>query len=82
MNEVPMLKYFCFLISITIIFYGLLFPKQYKWYPAGDKIKTKWGVNLSSNKIWQEYPRPQLERKDWLNLNGIWSYKITDTILH
>ncbi|QQO09612.1 glycoside hydrolase family 2 protein [Breznakiella homolactica] len=23
-----------------------------------------------------EYPRPQLERKDWINLNGEWTYKI------
>lgn len=22
-----------------------------------------------------EYPRPQLMRKDWLNLNGIWEYQ-------
>ena len=78
MKVISMLKYFCILLSITIILYGFLFPKNYKWYPAGDKIKTKWGVNLSYNKIWQEYPRPQLERKDWLNLNGIWSYNITD----
>ena len=48
----------------------------YKWAPAGDKIKTKWGKNLNSKKVWQEYPRPQLERKDWINLNGPWSYSI------
>ena len=46
------------------------------WYPAGDKIKTIWGKNLDPDKIWQEYPRPQLERKDWINLNGLWSYSI------
>ena len=48
------------------------------WHPAGDKIKTKWGTNLDPNKVWQEYPRPQLERKEWLNLNGPWSYRITN----
>lgn len=26
--------------------------------------------------IRNEYPRPQLERKDWINLNGEWTYKI------
>ena len=25
-----------------------------------------------------EYPRPQLERSEWMNLNGLWSYAITD----
>ena len=25
---------------------------------------------------WQEYPRPQLERADWTNLNGLWDYAV------
>ena len=52
--------------------------QEFKWLPAGNKIKTNWGINLNQNNIWQEYPRPQLERKDWINLNGLWSYSITD----
>ena len=55
-----------------------MFSEKLEWCPAGNKIKTKWGKNLDPNKVWQEYPRPQLERKQWLNLNGIWSYSITD----
>ena len=51
--------------------------QEFKWLPAGNKIKTKWGNNLNQNNIWNEYPRPQLERKDWINLNGLWSYSIT-----
>ena len=34
--------------------------------------------NLDINNIWNEYPRPQLERKDWINLNGPWLYSITE----
>ncbi|MFP5115923.1 glycoside hydrolase family 2 protein [Bacillaceae bacterium C204] len=26
----------------------------------------------------QEYPRPQLVRKDWLNLNGVWAFAFDD----
>ena len=55
-----------------------MFSEKLKWCSAGNKIKTKWGKNLDPKKVWQEYPRPQLERKQWLNLNGIWSYSITD----
>ena len=48
------------------------------WSPAGDRIKTKWGKELDPKKVWQEYPRPQLERDNWVNLNGMWSYSIRD----
>ena len=49
---------------------------EWKWKPIGSRIKTRWAENLDQNKIWQEYPRPQLERKDWINLNGPWKYSI------
>ena len=49
---------------------------DWNWSPAGDRIKTKWGKNLNPEKVWQEYPRPQLQRKEWLNLNGPWNYSI------
>ena len=49
---------------------------EWKWKPVGDRIKTRWTEKLDQNKIWQEYPRPQLERKDWMNLNGPWKYSI------
>jgi len=52
--------------------------KNFNWAPKGNKIKTKWGINLDINNIWNEYPRPQLERKDWINLNGPWLYSITE----
>ncbi len=48
----------------------------WNWSPAGDKIKTKWGKNIDPKTVWQEYPRPQLERKDWINLNGLWKYAV------
>ena len=51
---------------------------DWHWAPAGEKIKTKWGKNLDPEKVWQEYPRPQLQREEWLNLNGPWHYSIRD----
>ena len=52
--------------------------EKWDWKPVGDKIKTKWGKNLDYKKVWQEYPRPQLQRDDWINLNGPWKYAIRD----
>lgn len=35
-------------------------------------LMTKWGEDLCKNNPLSEYPRPQFERKSFLNLNGIW----------
>ena len=45
---------------------------QYK--PAGDSLKTRWAAEVTPENVWQEYPRPQMERTEWLNLNGLWDY--------
>lgn len=42
-------------------------------------MKTIWGENLDKTNILAEYPRPQMERESYLNLNGIWNYAITET---
>ena len=52
---------------------------KWNWAPSGDRIKTKWAKELDPKNIWPEYPRPQLQRKDWLNLNGPWSYSVRDS---
>lgn len=38
---------------------------------------TQWAVD--PNDVLSEYPRPQMTRKSYLNLNGFWSYAITKT---
>ena len=48
-----------------------------QWKPAGTQIKTKWGENIDVNNVLPEYPRPQMVRKQWKNLNGLWDYAIT-----
>ena len=47
-----------------------------QWKPAGDNLKTSWGENINPDKVWQEYPRPIMERSEWQNLNGFWNYAI------
>ena len=48
-----------------------------EWSPAGDRIMTEWGENLDPSNVHQEYPRPQMVRERWANLNGFWNYAIT-----
>lgn len=39
---------------------------------------SKWGKEVDLNAPWQEYPRMQLQRDSYHNLNGVWEYQITD----
>jgi len=41
----------------------------------GDQI-TRWGRAVTPANAWRSYPRPQMRRDAWLNLNGEWSYAI------
>ncbi len=58
-------------IQFIALMFVLLVPlgKAQEWKPAGDKIMTPWGEELNPGNVWQEYPRPQLMREDWMNLN-------------
>ena len=39
-------------------------------------MKTEWGEKVTPENAWREYPRPQMVRADWTNLNGLWDYTI------
>ncbi len=46
------------------------------WKPAAGPLMTRWAKDVSAESCLPEYPRPQLVRKDWLSLNGLWDYAI------
>ena len=41
------------------------------------ELLTRWGRDLDPEHVLPEYPRPQLVRDSYLNLNGWWDYAIT-----
>ncbi|MEQ9452536.1 MAG: glycoside hydrolase family 2 TIM barrel-domain containing protein [Pseudomonadales bacterium] len=41
-----------------------------------NEMYTRWGRDLEDPPL-DDYPRPQLRRAGWLNLNGAWSYAVT-----
>lgn len=45
-------------------------------------LRTPWADALDPDAVLQEYPRPQLVRDSYLNLNGRWDYAITDSAEH
>ncbi len=46
------------------------------WQPQRAPLMTRWGEALQPEAVWPEYPRPQLVREEWLNLNGVWQFGI------
>lgn len=48
-----------------------------EWAPAGDNIRTRWAADIDPSCPLPEYPRPQMVRSEWRNLNGLWNYAVT-----
>ena len=65
------------LTSIAAISIAVIASAQ--WSPVGKEIKTPWAAEVNPGNVLPEYPRPQMVRQVWSNLNGLWNYAITDT---
>ncbi|HZZ42398.1 MAG TPA: glycoside hydrolase family 2 TIM barrel-domain containing protein [Tepidisphaeraceae bacterium] len=46
-----------------------------EWAAKTGPLMTRWAKDVSPEKVWGEYPRPQMVRSDWMNLNGVWEYR-------
>jgi len=46
------------------------------WQVSHGPLMTRWAKQVSPDNVHTEYPRPQMVRKSWLNLNGLWEYAI------
>jgi hypothetical protein len=64
---------FCFLVLFCVFVPTV----AAQWKPAPAPLMTEWGKRVTPENVWREYPRPQLVRKEWVNLNGLWDYAIT-----
>lgn len=49
--------------------------KARNWSPKTGPLMTRWSSLVDPQAPHPLYPRPQLVRRDWLNLNGIWEYQ-------
>ena len=48
------------------------------WTPGAGPLRTRWAKDVSPGKSHPEYPRPQMQRERWHNLNGLWEFSLTD----
>jgi ribosomal protein S17E len=66
------------IIFILVLLLEYSFIQAQNWAPVPGQIMTSWANDVTPENVWKEYPRPQMVRTDWLNLNGLWDFEITD----
>lgn len=79
-NEKPSLllalatiEFSCVIFAVTMVF---SVGSAFAYAPKENPLMTVWGEKMTPETAWQDYPRPNLVRKNWQNLNGLWSYAI------
>src|SRR6476469_2062249 len=60
--------------SITLVLFHASFAQ---WKKLPGKISSSWSEKVDPANPLPEYPRPQMERGNWTNLNGLWNYALT-----
>jgi beta-galactosidase/beta-glucuronidase len=68
------MKYCLFTFLVFVILVNA--PAQPAWKIVDDKILSPWAAQVSPASVLPKYPRPQMQRDLWLNLNGLWDYRI------
>lgn len=63
-----------FICMIALILTAGCGKKQSEWKPGEIPLKTKWSEEISPSEVLSEYPRPQMVRGEWLNVNGLWEF--------
>ncbi len=60
----------------TLIASAVCLSAWSQWQPAKGPLTTRWATKVSPDNVHPEYPRPQMVRNEWMNLNGLWEYAI------
>jgi hypothetical protein len=53
-----------------------VFSMAQGWSPKKAPLMTKWASDVNLGNTLPEYPRPQMVRSEWLNLNGLWEFEV------
>jgi beta-galactosidase/beta-glucuronidase len=63
-----------FISSLFILF--VLSTEAQQWRIVEGRLTTEWAGQVKPESPLPDYPRPQMVRDTWLNLNGLWDYAI------
>ncbi|MDB4908554.1 MAG: beta-galactosidase/beta-glucuronidase [Gemmatimonadetes bacterium] len=48
------------------------------WRPVQGRLLTRWAADVDPNAVLPDYPRPQMVRSRWQNLNGMWDFAVIE----
>jgi hypothetical protein len=60
----------------ALILLSLTLSAAAQWQAKKAPLMTRWAKDVSPDRAHPEYPRPQMKREKWQNLNGLWDYAI------
>jgi hypothetical protein len=68
-------------LIVLLLAFGLLLgtgnAQAADWQPKPAPMTTPWTDQVSVDEPLPEYPRPQMTRAQWQNINGIWDFEVT-----
>lgn len=63
-----------FLLNVLIVILpAMTFAQQ--WQMKQAPLMTSFSKDVNPENVLPEYPRPQLVRDEWMNLNGVWQFQ-------
>lgn len=64
------------MIAVSLLLLtGIRTANAVEWQMKQGPMMTPWSETLDPENVLGEYPRPQMERQEWMNLNGIWDLR-------
>jgi len=70
-----MFRFICTCVA-TLLTFTTFEVSADDWAPKQAALMTRWAADVAPNNVHPDYPRPQLVRENWSNLNGLWQYAI------
>ena len=62
------------IVISLLLFFASGIPAQ-PWQMQKAPLMTPFAAKVDTANVLPEYPRPQMVRKNWMNLNGIWEFQ-------
>src|SRR4051794_5788122 len=66
------------LVCFSLLLLAVAKAREPQWQPAKSPLVTRWAKDISPDTVLNEYPRPQLVRKEWQSLNGLWRFATSE----